>query len=78
MILSFSFSPKFQICTDTPKNFALLLRSYAKTFDELSKLKLEKICDDPVNHEWTIETTDRKQIRKLKKLGFHKPTWESK
>ena len=71
MILTFSFSPKIQICTDTPKDFAECLRAYAMTFDELSKIKnLTKICDDPVNHEWEIETEDPQKIKKLKDMGF--------
>ena len=39
MILTYSFSPKIQICTDTPKDFAECLRSYADDFDEISKIK---------------------------------------
>ena len=71
MILTYSFSPKIQICTDTQKDFAELLRSYATTFDLLSKIKdLKKTCDDPVNHEWQIETEDLKEIKKLKDMGF--------
>jgi hypothetical protein len=73
MILTFSFSPKIQICTDTPKNFSLLLNSYAKIFDELNKIKnLDKVWDDPNHHEWEIETSDRNLIKKLKKLGCQK------
>jgi len=73
MILTFSFSPKIQICTDTPKDFSALLYSYAKTFDELNKIKnLNKVCDDPNNHEWEVETMDRNLIKKLKKLGCQK------
>ena len=71
MILTYSFSPKIQICTDTPKDFAECLRSYAMTFDEISKIKdLKKTCDDPVNHEWQIETEDPQKIKQLKDLGF--------
>ena len=74
MILTYSFSPKIQIDTNTPKDFAECLRSYAKDFDELNKIKdLKKICDDPVNHEWEIETEDPDQIKKLKLMGFVEP-----
>ena len=73
MILTFSFNPKIEICTDTPKDFSLLLNSYAKIFDELNKIKnLDKVCDDPNNHEWEIETRDGNLIKKLKKLGCQK------
>ena len=71
MILTYSFSPKIQIDTNTPKDFAECLRSYARDFDEISKIKdLKKICDDPVNHEWQTETEDPDQIKKLKDMGF--------
>jgi len=71
MILTFSFSPKFQICTDTPKNFAECLRAHARDFDKISEIKdLTKICDDPNNHEWEIQTEDPEKIKKLKDMGF--------
>jgi hypothetical protein len=74
MILTYSFSPKIQIDTNTPKDFAECLRSYARDFDEISKIKdLKKICDDPVNHEWQTETEDPDQIKKLKLMGFAEP-----
>ena len=77
MILTYSFSPKIQIDTNTPKDFAECLRSYAKDFDEISKIKdLKKICDGPVNHEWQTETEGPDQVKKLKLMGFMEPEEE--
>ena len=44
--------------------------------NNISGKDLKKICDDPVNHEWEIETEDPDQIKKLKLLGFTEPEEE--
>lgn len=71
MILEYSFTPKYQISTDTPEDFCNLLKEYAKDFEAISKIKnLEKVCDDPSNHCWHVETNDPNEIEKLIELGF--------
>lgn len=71
MILEYSFTPKYQIDTNTPLDFFMLLSAYAEKFEEINKIKnLKKVCDDPSNHCWHVETNDPDEIEKLIQLGF--------
>ena len=71
MILTYSFSTKYQIQANTTKEFINDLEDTAKHFREIDKLgNVELVLADPGHHTWQLETEDPKKIKKAKKLGF--------